>query len=50
MTQISLFRFFAVTVAANGDEFSGGIFYDAGKYLAKHIVGLLPKVDQVRNK
>ena len=39
-----------LTVSANGDEFSRGIFYDAGKYLAKHIVGLLPKVDQVRDK
>ena len=29
---------------------SQSIFYDAGKFLAKHILGLLPRVDEVSLK
>ena len=35
------------TVADEGDELSQSIFYGAGKYLGKHIVGLLDRVDPV---
>lgn len=34
-------------VADEGDMLSQSIFYDAGKFLAKHIIGLLPRVDHV---
>jgi hypothetical protein len=34
-------------VADKGDQLSLHIFYEAGVYLAKHIVGLLPRVDKV---
>lgn len=36
-----------LAVADKGDGLSQQIFYEAGVYLAKHIVGLLPRVDQV---
>lgn len=36
-----------VTVAETGDQFSIRIFYEAGNFLAKHIIGLLPRVDKV---
>lgn len=36
-----------VTVADEGDKLSEHIFYEAGKFLAKHVIGLLPRVDQV---
>ena len=38
------------TVADSGDQFSLRIFYEAGTFLAKHILGLLPRVDKVREE
>ena len=34
-------------MAEEGDELSRSIFYDAGKMLARHVIGLLPQIDPV---